>query len=103
MRVCHAAGEVAIGIDLGTTCSCFGIWQDGSVFASQLASCVAFTDTGTLIGDSAKKQAVDNPHNTVFDATRLIGRRFDDPHVQSDMKHWGHKVSVESLNVGFWP
>ncbi|KHJ76010.1 hypothetical protein OESDEN_24371 [Oesophagostomum dentatum] len=55
-------------------------------------SYVAFTDTERLIGDAAKNQVAMNPHNTVFDAKRLIGRRYDDPAVQSDMKHWPFKV-----------
>lgn len=55
-------------------------------------SYVAFTDTERLIGDAAKNQVAMNPHNTVFDAKRLIGRKFDDPAVQSDMKHWPFKV-----------
>jgi L1 cell adhesion molecule like protein len=53
---------------------------------------VAFTDTERLIGDAAKNQVAMNPANTVFDAKRLIGRRFDDAHVQADMKHWSYKV-----------
>ncbi|KAI1726345.1 hsp70 protein domain-containing protein [Ditylenchus destructor] len=55
-------------------------------------SYVAFTDTERLIGDAAKNQVAMNPQNTVFDAKRLIGRKFDDPAVQSDMKHWPFKV-----------
>ena len=55
-------------------------------------SYVAFTDTERLIGDAAKNQVAMNPHNTVFDAKRLIGRKFDDAAVQSDMKHWPFKV-----------
>ncbi|TYJ41409.1 hypothetical protein E1A91_A03G018800v1 [Gossypium mustelinum] len=73
----------AIGIDLGTTYSCVGVWQNDRV---------AFTDTERLIGDAAKNQVAMNPSNTVFDAKRLIGRRFSDPSVQSDMKHWPFKV-----------
>jgi heat shock protein 1/8 len=59
---------------------------------------VAFTDSERLIGDSAKNQVAKNPHNTVFDAKRLIGRKFDDPVVQKDMLHWPFKV--ESGNDG---
>ena len=55
-------------------------------------SYVAFTDTERLIGDAAKNQVAMNPSNTVFDAKRLIGRRFDDQSVQSDMKHWPFNV-----------
>lgn len=55
-------------------------------------SWVAFTEEERLIGDAAKNQAAQNPHNTVFDAKRLIGRTFDDPDVKKDMKHWPFKI-----------
>ena len=91
--------EGAIGIDLGTTYSCVGIWQNDRVeiIANDQGnrttpSYVAFTDSERIIGDGAKNQAATNPINTVFDAKRLIGRTFSEPSTQSDIKHFPFKV-----------
>jgi heat shock protein 1/8 len=89
----------AIGIDLGTTYSCVGIFRDDriEIIANDQGnrttpSFVAFTDTERLIGDAAKNQVAMNPVNTVFDAKRLIGRKFADSEVQADMKHFPFAV-----------
>ena len=84
---------VAVGIVLGTTYRCVGWWKDNrcEIIANDQGnrttpSYVSFTDTERLIGDGAKNQASMNPENTVYDAKRLIGRKFDDPTVQADIK-----------------
>lgn len=89
----------SIGIDLGTTYLCVGIWQNDRTEIISNAegnrktpSYVGLTETGRLVGDGAKNQMEMNPTNTVFDANRLMGRRFNDPTVVADMKYWPFKV-----------
>ena len=102
----------AIGIDLGTTYSCVGVWQNGGVEIISndqgnrtTPSYVAFTDSERLIGDPAKSQCSSNPENTIFDAKRLIGKKFNDETVQSDIKHFPFKVvnrdGKPSVSVNF--
>merc|ERR1712165_575547 len=107
-----AQKRVAVGIDLGTTYSCVGTFQHGKVeiIANDQGnrttpSYVAFTDTERLIGDAAKNKVAMNPNNTIFDAKRLIGRKFNDSTVQSDRKHWPFQVieqnSLPKLKVEY--
>lgn len=88
-----------IGIDLGTTYSCVGVYKNGhfEIIANDQGnritpSWVGFTDNERLIGEAAKNQAPSNPERTIFDVKRLIGRKFDDKEVQSDMKLLPYKI-----------
>jgi len=92
-----------IGIDLGTTFSCLGVWNNNNVEiiansqgSRTTPSYVAFTDNDRLVGNAAKNQAAQNAVNTVFDAKRLIGRKFNDSTVQADMKHFPFRVEPSS-------
>ena len=96
---------VAIGIDLGTTYSCVGWWKDNrcEIIANDQGnrttpSYVSFSDEERLIGDGAKNQSSANPTNTIYDAKRLIGRKFDEASVQSDCKNFPFIVKSDSNN-----
>ena len=95
----HFSNMTAIGIDLGTTYSCVGVFRNNRVdiLANDMGnrttpSYVAFTDEERLVGDAAKNQCSMNPLNTIFDSKRMIGRNFSDPFIQKDMKYWPFKV-----------
>ncbi|CAI5798474.1 Hypothetical predicted protein [Podarcis lilfordi] len=91
----------AVGIDLGTTYSCVAVCQKGKVDVlandhgnHTTPSCVAFTDKERLVGEPAELLRGLNPENTIFGAKRLIGRRYEDPSVQSDLNHWPFRVAA---------
>ena len=91
--------KLSIGIDLGTTCCCVGIFRNGKVDiipnengSRTTPSMVSFTKKERIIGEFAKLQIIKNYENTVYDSKRLIGRNYDDPEIQNDMKLWPFKV-----------
>jgi len=99
MPATSATPSPVIGIDLGTTYSCVGVWQNDRVeiIASEtgnrtVPSMVTFTDTERLIGDASKSAAAAFPTATVFDAKRMVGREFRDANLQRDMKHFPYSV-----------
>jgi heat shock protein 1/8 len=94
-----SSNDVVIAIDFGTSYCCVGVWQYDRVEiipndqGNRLAPCyISFSDEGLLIGDAAKVQTVINSENTIFDVIRLIGSKFDDEVVQSNLKYWPFKV-----------
>ena len=91
-----------IAIDLGTNYSCAGVWKDGKVKIipndkgkNKNPLYIAFTDTDILFGDDAKKQIYKNPKNTIFDITKLIGKKYEDPDIKENIKFWPFEIIKE--------
>jgi L1 cell adhesion molecule like protein len=106
--------DIAAGFDIGTTTSCAAVWindrveiiPDYQTGSRIIPSYVSFTDEEKLVGDAAKSQSTMNPKNTVYDAKRLIGRKYSDPTVQDDNKLWSFKVTGDKndkplINVSY--
>jgi L1 cell adhesion molecule like protein len=97
--------DYVIGIDLGTTNSCVGVWINDKIEIipndqgnRTTPSFVAFTENERLVGDAAKNQAAMNPTNTIYDVKRLIGRKFDDDIVKQEMKSLSYMVVADNQN-----
>ena len=98
-----SSDTIGIGIDLGTTYSCVGVWMNDRVEIipndqgnRTMPSYVAFDENDRMIGEAAKNQVGRNPKNTIYDAKRFIGKYFNDEAVQSDMKHMPFRVCPDT-------
>ena len=98
--------EGQIGIDLGTTYSCVAVWRDDHVEIipnekgnKVTPSWVAFNETEILVGEDAKEQASLNPRYTVFDAKRILGKKFSDESLQSDLAHYPFEVVPDRYDM----
>ena len=100
------ARKVVVGLDLGTCCSVVSVYRNGrtEVISNEQGnrttpSVVAFTDTEILVGESAKNQSAMNPKNTIYEVKRLMGRKFSDKEVQSDMKIFHYDVIDDGKDI----